>query len=254
MYSQFRWTSGSRSDAGLVRRVNEDACLDQPERGLWAVADGMGGHTVGDLASRMAVEALSDVRASRSLEEFVATTEARLQTVNQRLRAEAAARKVKRIGSTVAVLLACEGYCAYLWAGDSRIYLYRRGRLTQLTRDHSLLEELRARGAAPADGGARRAAHSTITRAVGATDELELDGDVVEVEDGDVFLLCSDGLSNELSEQEMTDALLPGNCGQASDALVDAALKAGGHDNISAVVVRAEDLHSGDRTLFNPAV
>ena len=214
----------------------------------------MGGHTVGDLASRMAVDALSDVQASRNLEEFVATTEARLQTVNQRLRAEAAARKVKRIGSTVAVLLACEGSCAYLWAGDSRIYLYRRGRLTQLTRDHSLLEELRARGAAPSGGGARRAAHSTITRAVGATDELELDGDVVEVEDGDVFLLCSDGLSNELSEQEMTDALLPGNCGQASDALVDAALKAGGHDNISAVVVRAEDLDSGDRTLFNPAV
>ena len=254
MYSQFRWTSGSRTDAGLVRPINEDACLDQPERGLWAVADGMGGHMVGDFASRMAVEALSNVQPPRSLEEFVAATEARLQTVNQQLRAEAATRNVARIGSTVVVLLACERYCAYLWAGDSRIYLFRRGRLTLLSRDHSVLEELKSRGAVPSDSGIRRVAHSRITRAVGAVDELDLDGDLVEVEDGDVFLLCSDGLSNELSEQEITDALLPGNCRQASEALVEAALRAGGNDNISAVVVRAEDLDSGDRTLFNPAV
>jgi protein phosphatase len=254
VYSQFRWTSGSRSDAGLVRRVNEDACLDQPERGLWAVADGMGGHTAGDVAARMAVEALSSVQPPQGLEEFVAATEARLQFVNRQLRAEAAARKVKRIGSTVVVLLAWERYCAYLWAGDSRIYLCRRGRLRLLTRDHNVLEELRSRGAVPSDSGIRRVAHSRITRAVGVGDELDLDGDFVAVEDGDVFLLCSDGLSNELSEREMTDALLPGNCQQASEALIDAALKAGGHDNISAVVVRAEDLDSGDRTLFNPAV
>ena len=237
-----------------MRPINEDACLDQPERGLWAVADGMGGLAVGGLASRMAVEALGGMQPPNSLEEFVVATEVRLQTVNQQLRAEAAARNVGRIGSTVAVLLAHERYCAYLWAGDSRIYLCRGGRLALLTRDHSVLEELKARGAVPADSGVRRAAHSRITRAVGVVDELELDGDVVEVEDGDVFLLCSDGLSNELSEQEMTDALLPGNCRQASEVLVDAALKAGGHDNISAVVVRAEDLDSGDRTLFNPAV
>ena len=254
VYSQFRWTSGSRTDVGLVRPINEDACLDQPERGLWAVADGMGGLAVGDLASRMAVEALGEVQPPRRLEEFVVAAEARLQTVNRQLRAEAAARNVDRIGSTVVVLLAREGYCAYLWAGDSRIYLCRQGRLTLLTRDHNLLEELRGRGAAPADRDVRRAAHSRITRAVGVRDELQLDGDVLEVEDGDVFLLCSDGLSNELSEQEMTDALLPGNCGQASAALVDAALKAGGRDNVSAVVVRAEDLDSGDRTLFNPAM
>src|SRR5262245_2120520 len=199
----------------------------------------MGGHTVGDLASRMAVAALSDVQPPRSIEEFIVAAEARLHTVNRQLRAEAAARNVDRIGSTVVVLLAREGSCAYLWAGDSRIYLCRQGRLTLLTRDHNLLEELRAKGAAPAERSARRAAQARITRAVGVRDELQLDGDVVEVEDGDVFLLCSDGLTNELSEQQIMDALLPGNCGQASEALIAAAVNCGGRDNVSAVVVRA---------------
>jgi protein phosphatase len=93
-----------------------------------------------------------------------------------------------------------------------------------------------------------------VTRAVGAVDTLDLDEEIVEVTDGDIFLLCSDGLSNAVSEQEIGSTLLPGNCPRASNALVELALKRGGRDNISAVVVRAEDLRSGDRTMFNPAL
>jgi protein phosphatase len=250
--SQFRWTSVFRSHVGLVREINEDACLDQPQRRLWAVADGMGGHTVGDFASRMVIEALSNVASPNSLEGFVADTRERLQTVNQQLRAAAAVRNVEMIGSTVVVLLACDGYCAYLWAGDSRIYLYRNGRLRLLTRDHSQVEELKSRGLVSADAIHHRARHG-VTRAVGAVDTLDLDEAIVEVNDGDIFLLCSDGLSNEVSEQEIGSALLPGNCRRASEALVEMALKGGGRDNISAVVIRAEDLY-GDKTMFNPAL
>lgn len=252
--TQFRWTSASRSHVGLVREINEDACLDQPERGLWAVADGMGGHAVGDFASRMVVETLSNVPSPNSLENFLADARERLQTVNQRLRAEAAIRNVQRIGSTVVVLLACDRYCGYLWAGDSRIYLYRNGRLRLLTRDHSTVEELKSRGHLTAEDAVHHPAQNLITRAVGAVDTLELDEEIVEVHDGDIFLLCSDGLSNEVSEQEISSALTPGSCRQASEALVDMALKRGGRDNISAVVVRAEDLYTSDKTLLNPAL
>lgn len=250
--ARFRWTSASLSHVGLVRETNEDACLDQPGPGLWAVADGMGGHSVGDFASRKVIEALSDVPPPSTLESFVANARVRLHAVNQALRAEAASRKVRMIGTTVVVLLACEGYCACLWAGDSRVYLYRNGRLRQLTRDHSQWEELKAHGHLM-DDELRQYARNAVTRAVGAVDTLDLDEAIVEVTDGDVFLLCSDGLSNAVTEQEIGNALLPGNCQRASEVLVEMALKRGGSDNISAVVVRAEDLN-GDSTLFNPAL
>jgi protein phosphatase len=239
---------------GLVREVNEDAWLDQPERGVWAVADGMGGHSAGDFASRMVVDALSNVPPPNSLEGFVTDTRARLQAVNHQLRAEVKIRGVDLIGSTVAVLLASGRHCGYLWAGDSRIYLYRNGRLRLLTRDHNRLEELKARGLITAEEAADHPGRSGITRAVGTLPVLDLDERAVEVNDGDVFLLCSDGLTNEVSEQEIAGALLSGNCQQASNTLIDLALKRGGRDNVSAVVVRAEDQDSGDRTLFNPAL
>jgi protein phosphatase len=109
--SQFRWTSSARSDAGRVREINEDACLDQPDPGRWAVADGMGGHAVGDLASRLVIDALSRLASPVSLKTLIADARARLQAANGQLRDEAARRQVQRIGSTVVVLLACDRFC-----------------------------------------------------------------------------------------------------------------------------------------------
>lgn len=249
---RFHWTAAARSHVGRVREVNEDACLDWPERGLWAVADGMGGHHVGDFASRTVVAALSDVPVTIDLAQSVAAAKERLQIANRRLRTEAASRRVPMIGSTVVVLMACDDQCGYLWAGDSRLYLYRQGRLRLLTRDHSLIEELKSRGQLASDAIHHRACHG-VTRAIGAVDVLDLDGATVAVEDGDMFVLCSDGLSNAVADKEMVDALVPGDCRRAADALIDMALDRGGRDNISAVVVRAEDLNA-DRTLFNPAL
>jgi len=250
--NRIRWVSAARCHIGLVRETNEDACLDRPERGLWAVADGMGGHDAGDLASGTVVAALDGLAPCSNLTQFVADARERLHNVNRRLRAEAVQRNVPIIGSTVVVLLNCEHYCAYLWAGDSRVYLYRNRRLTLLTRDHSQIEELKARGEYAGDEVA--AAANMITRAVGAVDGLELDEGMVSVADGDIFLLCSDGLTNHVSEQDIADALAGGDCRLASDRLIDLALEGGGRDNISAVVVRAEDPCGSDMTVLNPAL
>lgn len=250
----FRWTSASRSHVGLVRKVNEDACLEQPERGLWAVADGMGGHALGEFASRLAIRNLMDLPAAQTLTQYVIDARERLQGANRRLRAEAARRDVPVIGTTIAALLASERHCACLWAGDSRVYLYRGGRLKLLTRDHSQAEAARSRHRPNSDDTLHRPPSNLITRALGAEDALEIDSSTVDVIDGDVFLLCSDGLSNEVSELAMEQALLPGNCRQASQALIELALHRGGHDNITAVVVRADDLYSPDRTAMHPVL
>jgi protein phosphatase len=251
--SQFRWTSSARSDAGRVREINEDACLDQPGPGRWAVADGMGGHAVGDLASRLVIDALSRLASPASMKTLVADARAQLQTANRQLRDEAARRQVQRIGSTVVVLLACDRFCSYLWAGDSRIYLYRAGQLRQLTRDHSQVEQLKSLGVLTDEEARHHPAQHMITRAVGATDVLELDDDAIEVADGDVFLLCSDGLSNELSDDEIVAVLASAERENASGELVELALARGGRDNITAVVVQAEDPDASDKTLLNPA-
>src|SRR6202022_4627912 len=143
--SSFHWTSASRSHPGRVRQVNEDACLDQSEHGLWAVADGMGGHTLGEFASGLAVQSLMDLPATEDLEQRVNLALDRLQEVNRHLRAEALRRDVPLIGTTIAALVAAGNLCTCLWAGDSRIYLYRAGRLRQLTRDHRHLAAGRSR-------------------------------------------------------------------------------------------------------------
>jgi protein phosphatase len=248
-----RWTSAARTDIGLVRSQNEDAVLDRPERRIWAVADGMGGHAYGEVASRMVVEALDALPAPETLEQAVADTRAQLRAVNRALIEEAAARQVLVIGSTVVALMACGRTAACVWAGDSRIYLRRGGGLHQLTRDHNQFEELQARnGLSPEEALAYPGA-SMITRALGAGDTLEPEELEVQVSDGDVFLLCSDGLSNAVSPADMFSALAGGDCRQAADRLVALAIANGGRDNISVVAVRADDPDT-DKTLFNPAV
>lgn len=247
---RFCWTSASFSDVGLVRPINEDACLDLPERGLWAVADGMGGHALGDVASTMVIDGLRNLAPGPSLAATVGLVRERLQLVNAQLRTLAASRNLAVVGSTVAVLLARDDDCSVLWAGDSRVYLVRQGVLLQLTRDHSQRALLQQAGI---PGAAHLPAANAITRAVGADDILLLDEEHFSAVDGDVFLLCSDGLTNEVGDAEILRALVPGNCRHAVQALVAMALQYGGRDNVSAVVVAAEDQCSADRTVLNPA-
>ena len=248
--SSFRWDSASRSHPGRVREVNEDACLERAEHGLWAVADGMGGHSLGEFASGLAVQSLMDLPATEDLEQRVDVALAGLQDVNLRLRAEALRRHEPVIGTTIAVLLAAGNHCSCLWAGDSRIYLYRTGRLRQLTRDHSHLEAARSRYVSSSDDTLELPRANLITRALGAEDTLHIDRLTIELLDGDIFLLCTDGLSNEVSKRSIEQALLPGLCSLACDSLVQLALDEEARDNVTAVVARAEALNSPDRTIL----
>lgn len=250
---QLRWTSAARTDVGLVRSNNEDAVLARPERRLWAVADGMGGHAFGEVASRMAVDALDALPPAASLGQAVAQAQDCLQAVNAALLAEASRRQVPVIGTTLVLLLAYERAAACVWVGDSRIYLCRGGGLHQLTRDHNQFEELRAGGQLSTAEALALPGANMITRALGAGPELRPDIAELQVSDGDLFLLCSDGLSNAVGTAAMFDALTCGDCAQAAGLLVEAALAAGGRDNISAVVVRVDDVDPDD-TVFNPSL
>ncbi len=239
----FRWSSACLSDVGAVREINEDACLELPQIGVWVVADGMGGHAAGELASGMIINALRNVFSSSGLTELLDDVEGRLLDVNARLISEAARRGGDvTIGSTVAVLLAKHRRCVCLWAGDSRIYCYRDGRLARLTRDHSQVEEWIEQGHLLREDAENHPSANVITRAVGAANELNLDADFYDLSHRDRFLLCSDGLYKELSESEIRDQMSRGNCAEVCRNLVRLALDRGCRDNVTVVVVEFEEL------------
>jgi len=252
--SQFLWTSATSTEVGLVRERNEDACLDLPAQGIWAVADGMGGHAVGDFASQAVIQALSELPARTQLEVRLDDIRNALQDVNRALIAEATRLNVRCIGTTVVVLVAGDNRCGCLWAGDSRLYLMRDGHLRQLTRDHNQAQRLLARGLITAEQARHHPAHNAITRAVGAAGTLSLEQLMIDVSDNDVFLLCSDGLNNEVDDDGIAPVLAAGDVAQAAQTLVRMAVDNGGHDNVSVVVIHAQDLYGSDKTMVNPEV
>ena len=246
------WTSASSSHTGKVRRLNEDACLELPEKGLWVVADGMGGHAAGDLASGMLVEQLRNIGQPSSLDDLSSKVRRSLHRVNRKLAEEARKRNQQIIGCTVVALLIFENQALCLWAGDSRIYLLRDHHLQQLTRDHSQVEELIARGLLNREQARSFPGANAITRAVGVMYPLELDSVTLEVRDGDSLLLCSDGLYNEVKAQDLERLLATDDCHTAVQQLIDQALQGKARDNITAVLVRIEQ-DQITRTQFNPA-
>jgi protein phosphatase len=252
--AHLNWSSASRTDVGTVRKLNEDSVLDLPELGLWMVADGMGGHAAGDFASGAIVSALASIPPPASLGALVGEVRKRLQAVNRHLNEEARNRREQVIGSTVVALLVFGGHGVVVWAGDSRAYLFRGGELTQLTRDHSQVEELIKLGLLAPEQAEEHPAANVITRAVGVADELELDSEMLAVAEEDMFLLCSDGLYREVDDKAIKAALAAGDCGQSCDTLIEAALAGGARDNVSVIVVRANDEVQATRTQYNPSV
>jgi protein phosphatase len=240
-HSALRWTSCCISDVGKVRRINEDACLDHPQAGVWVVADGMGGHAAGDLASQMIVDSLQAVGSADRLSTLVDAVDDRLEQVNLELRRLSRERRDRQtIGSTVVALLVHERICVCLWAGDSRVYRLRGGALTQLTRDHNQVAELVDQGLLTAEEAEAHPASNVITRAIGAADALYLDAKEYAVESDDVYLLCSDGLYKEVAPAEMRATLEGGDdCGELARALVDLALSRGARDNVTVLVAKA---------------
>lgn len=236
MKAHFTWRSAAATAVGNVRTHNEDSILDLPSVGLWAVADGMGGHSAGDTASRMVVEALASVSRHERLSGLVDEVEDRLYEVNGSLHRSADGSGLS--GTTVTVLLALERHVLSLWAGDSRLYRSRQGQLEQLTRDHSDMQEMLDDGVISSDELAGREPSNVITRAVGGTADLFLDIEVSEIGDSDRYLLCTDGLYKELSPEDLGRHLAVRNPAKACRGLMNQALGGVCNDNISAVVVK----------------
>lgn len=230
----FKWNSASSSVAGNVRKVNEDSCLDMPAVGLWMVADGMGGHNAGDVASRMITETLATVRPNERPSSFVDEVEDRLIAVNHTLfRRSVDDPNGGLCGSTVAVLLVFDRYALSLWAGDSRIYCWHEPTLEQVTRDHSEVQEFVTMGVAGTEPAA-----NIITRAVGGTDQLFVDLELRELRDGDHYLLCSDGLTKELDDTQIAHHLAENEPRAACKAMIEQAVAGQCLDNVTVVAVR----------------
>ena len=231
----WRLASHAATHAGAVRPRNEDALLDRPDLGLWAVADGAGGHGAGDVASAAIIAALRLIPPGLSAAELLAQVRLRLQAVHAELQEEAERRGPGRIlASTVVVMLSRGEHFAMLWAGDSRGYLLRQGMLTRVTRDHSLVQELVDQGTLREEEAESHPQANVITRAIGAHGALELDKVSGRIAEGDRFLLCTDGLFKTIAEAEIT-AMLAGGADAA--AIVTEAVGRGARDNVSAVGV-----------------
>ena len=235
--SPFDWTSSACTDVGAVRELNEDAYLERPDLGLWLVADGMGGHFAGDVASHMVVSAMDSLEPPGSLSEFVDAVERRLVETNTRLRDYAEREETHTIGSTVVALLIHGEHAVCLWAGDSRMYLRREGRLQQISQDHALVEELVERGVLTPEQAVDHPHANLVTRAVGAADGLFLDVEILPIQAGDLFILCSDGLEKEVAEEEMSVMARAGDASQLSHTLLARALAIGARDNVTVITV-----------------
>ncbi len=235
-------TSGHRSDVGRVRHHNEDSVL-VGER-IWAVADGMGGHAAGDVASALVIEALRPLDGRPDLRpgDLVAA----LQDVNARILAHGHDRPEARgLGSTVTGLAVVDVGGAPHWAvfnvGDSRVYREADGRLARATVDHSEAEELILEGVITPEQARTHRARNIVTRSLGQPDTLQVDLWLLPQTPGERFLVCSDGLNGELDDAAIHDILsATGDPSLAAEALVEAAIRGGGRDNITAIVVNVD--------------
>jgi serine/threonine protein phosphatase PrpC len=230
------WHSATLSDVGRVRKLNEDSALDRSADGLWVVADGMGGHSAGDLASQLIVNSLGKLELCDELAELVERVEDAVVDVNDRLFAVANAHN-QTSGSTVVILLIRGRHAVTMWAGDSRLYRLRDGKLQQLTTDHTQLELYIERGLLDRATASGHPSSNMITRAVGVADHMTMEMDIYELHDGDRFLLCSDGLDKHAKDSEIATILQSGSPADVARRLIDITLERGAIDNVTVCVV-----------------
>ena len=218
--------SAAASDVGLSRSINQDAFIERPEVGVWAVADGLGGHKSGEVASRMVCDAIAELAIDATFDGTIEAARDCLRQVNdQLLRSQDHAALSDRSASTVVVLLVRGGRSAVLWAGDSRVYRWRGGQLERMTRDHSVADLEGHEGS------------NAVTRAVGVQPDLSVDLRQDTVRAGDRFLLCSDGLTKTLTEQQIASWLEKRHIRAAVEGLIGDTLDAGAPDNVTVLIV-----------------
>lgn len=229
--------TGAATHVGKVRQRNEDNYLVATERGLWAVADGMGGHDAGDVASRIVIEELNAVAPPSTAAELLASCETRMMNANSRLR-QLADDRGKLVGTTIAILLAFDTFYAGVWSGDSRIYRIRQGTIEQVSLDHTEVQEMLSEGTLNAEEAMAWPRRNVITRAIGVQDNPELEMRSGALEAGDIFVVCSDGLTAHVADEEILALANRQRPQSACDALIAQTLDRGATDNVTVVIVR----------------
>lgn len=233
--------SAARSHAGARRTLNEDRVLHNDSAGIWAIADGMGGHSAGDVAATRVISELERIDHGASGYAYLDDVVAAVSAANAAIFEEQPLRDGQASGATLVALLAHERHYACLWAGDSRAYRLSGGGLTPITRDHSVVQQLIDSGdLAESSRRVHPNAH-VITRAIGVGPSVELDRVFAPIVAGDVFLVCSDGLTGCVDDDELTAALVGRDIDAAADRLLETALSRGARDNVSLIVIHALD-------------
>lgn len=239
MNNLIQWLSYGETNTGQIRKINQDAYTNIPEKQLWAVADGMGGHKSGELASQAIVSALNKLETAKNIGVTVKRVYLELEKVNQSLIEMAYDTSDDEIiGSTAVILIARDRHCVYLWSGDSRVYLFRKGHLKQISHDHSNINMLMENGVSPEEAETYPYAQS-LTHAIGAETSLYLDAQMQEVKYNDIFLLCSDGLNKEVTDTEIENMLRTVSIEQLVPKLIELTLQRGARDNVTIVLAKA---------------
>lgn len=235
MSHQIRYSA--QTHVGLRRKLNEDAILALPEANIWVVSDGMGGHEAGDYASQLITGTIATIPPEIPPRQRMEALRTALHQAHAAILQETERRNADLIGATVASLMLADGHFAAIWAGDSRVYRLRDGEIRMLTTDHSYVATLVEQGRLTWDEAEQHPQSNQITRAVGVGEHLELDKVRGEIRRGDRFLLCSDGLSKYATFEILQQALATQPLETIVDYLIQIALRGGGADNISVIVV-----------------
>lgn len=236
----YQWQVASITHCGNVRKINEDSIYTSSAPLLTVVADGMGGHAAGDLASQMLVKKLAALTLEPRLEPAATQVHDAIIASNREIIAYSKQHlDGSTMGSTVVTLISrgSRGHC--LWAGDSRLYSLSGRKLQQLTEDHSYVAELVRTGKLAPEDAINHPSSNIITRTVGVDDQLKLDQVHFDIADQDTFLLCSDGLYNEVSDDEILRAMSQLDINQSANTLLNLCLQRAARDNVSVIIARA---------------
>lgn len=234
----YRFETGAATHSGCVRDHNEDRYLAAPEHGIWLVADGMGGHFGGDVAAQILVDETASVHRAATAPDLHARFHDRVARANDAIREHSGRHEGVTIGTTLAALLIHDHSFVVSWCGDSRVYLLREGKLHQVSRDHTEVQELLDSGAISAEQAESWPRRNVITRAVGVHDEAMIEDRFGDLQDRDIFLLCSDGLTGHVGDDEITAHLRGQSAQRACEALLNLTLERGASDNVTLIVVR----------------
>lgn len=232
------------SDTGLLRKQNEDHYLVMESHGLFAVCDGMGGHKGGEIASRLAVDCIREYMvnevADNNIDAPIAVINAAIQKANRLIWSEGQGNpEWHEMGTTITAALLKKKQLSIANVGDSSLYICRNGKLKKLTRDHTLAEQMVNDGLIKQQEKRNSAYNHILTRALGVQQEVQIDNFETNLYTGDIILLCSDGLSDMLDENEIAAVLQPdGSVHKEARQLLDAALGNGGFDNITIILLR----------------